>query len=162
MDIESKEELRRGKEETATRCQSVGMSLLIEARVRRVVFRERLTGWADPTTKTIRVPRPTTRRRLHVLAHEVGHLALGHCGRKPVHREEYEAEQFARDALRRHSVAVPKRSSDCAKEYVAWKIHQALHNRAKRIDRDAYCWCKEKLSCEDQKKVAEVALVDLS
>jgi hypothetical protein len=156
-------DIQQGKKEMAARCQSVGMALIMEAGVKKVVFRERLTGMAIPSTKTIRVPRPTTRRKLHLLAHEVGHIALGHgVGKIPVHRAEYEAEQYAHNALRRHGIAASKRASDCAKEYIASKIRQALRNRTKRIDQNAYYWCKEKLSCEDERMMAAVALVDMS
>jgi hypothetical protein len=56
-----------------------------------------------------------TRRQLCVLAHECGHIALGHVAngysyskRKPRHVEEYEACKCAIEALRRHGVAVPR------------------------------------------------------
>jgi hypothetical protein len=120
---------------------------LLEAGVEQVEYRPNgLTGRAWPKEKRLRSTEPTTRRRLYIFAHECGHVALEHDDRKPHHRREYEAERYAHAALRRHGVAVPKRSTEEGKRYVARKIHQAVRRGAKSIDKDALHYCKGYLS----------------
>lgn len=101
--------LQQGRKAMAERCQRVGKTLLDEAGVQEAEYHTRLGGWAYPDRKSVRIPNPTTRRRVYILAHEAGHVALNHCGVKPKHRQEYEAERYAHDALRRHGIAVPKK-----------------------------------------------------
>jgi len=134
----------------AARCEKIAAVIAEEAGVETVVFNKHgsLTGNAHFKTRTIRVPRPRTRRALYTYAHECGHVALAHeSGRSiPSHRIEYEAERWAHEALSRHKIAVPKKQSERAKEYVARKIHQAVRRGAKSIDKEALDWCYEKIS----------------
>jgi hypothetical protein len=80
---------------------------------------------------------------------------LGHNGTKPRHREEYEAERYAQEAMKRHGISVPRKSLERAKKYVAWKIHQAVRRGAKRIDSEALNWCRNYLSSEVQRWIAD-------
>lgn len=136
---------REGKEAMATRCEAVAQVLAKEAGVKTWEYTRGLYGRASPKRKHIRAPRPTTRRRLYLWAHECAHVALAHVGKKPVHRQEYEAEQWAEEALRRHGVAVPTESVVGAKRYVAMKIRRAVKRGALVIDSDAQAFCKEYL-----------------
>lgn len=153
--------LQAGKLAMAERCQKIGRQILDEAGVRRVDYLDRLKGRAYIEPRYVQVPKPTTRRRLYILAHEAGHIELCH-GRKAVHREEFEAEQYAHRVLRKHGIAVPKKSTTKAKKYVAWKIHQALRRGARTIDREAYKWARDYMIDEDQDAMKTVQLADLS
>jgi len=76
-------------------------------------------------------------------------LALPHCSIESscfsYHREEFEAEQYAHDALRRYYVPVPRKETEGAKKYVAIRIDQAIRMRkAKQLDREAVRWSETK------------------
>ncbi len=88
----------------------------------QVEFRKRLTGCAWARSRRIAAPRPTTRRALHVYLHEVAHVVLEHFHDRPVHVQEYEAEQWAFAVMRAEGVAVPRASLLRAKAYVAHTI----------------------------------------
>lgn len=135
------EKLKAGKKAMAERCRDVAAKLAEEAGVVTVQEdRRRLAGRANAKDRRISVPPPTTRRRLYVFAHECGHVLLGHDGRKTRHREEYEAERWAHDALRRHGIRVSRRSSHSAKKYVRRRITEAFLRGSKRIDPEAAKW----------------------
>ena len=57
-------------------------------------------GRASAEKKRIKVPGPTTRRRLYIYAHECGHVAMNHRGQKHSYIQEYEAEMYAHEVLR--------------------------------------------------------------
>ena len=136
--------LRAGREQMAERCQEVARALVGEAGVTDCMFHDKgLRGRAWPRERRILVPRPTTRRRLYVLAHECGHVALGDI--KPVYRGEYLAEMYAHKALRRHGIAIPREATISAKKYVSLKIRRALRRRVKEIDSEVSDWCGDYL-----------------
>jgi hypothetical protein len=158
--------LQHGRKAMALRCEEAAAIILADAGVVAVTYHERLQGTAYFEQKAVRVPRPTTRRRLYIVAHEAGHVALRHSGNKPVHRQEYEAERYAHAALKQHGIAVPKKSTTSAKHYVAWKNRQAIRRGAKEIDRESYRWCEAacaSLFTEKDRMIFEsVKLGDLS
>lgn len=121
----------------AERCRHVAELLAKEAGVETITYRKGLTGKAWVKEKRISVPEPTTRRRLYIFAHECAHVALNHGRSLPVHRKEYEAEQWATNALRSHRIAVHKKSKEAAIKYVAMKVERARKRGAKEIDREA-------------------------
>jgi hypothetical protein len=135
------EKLKAGKARMADRCREVATKLAEEAGVVTIEEnRSDLTGRASARTGCISVPPPTTRRRLYIFAHECGHVALNHIQKVTRHREEYEAEQWAHDALRRHGIAVPRKCTENAKGYVKWRIDMAVRRGAKQIDKEAAKW----------------------
>src|SRR5262249_33149301 len=71
---EHMEKLRKGKEAMAARCERVGMALAQEAGVMTWEYRRSLTGRAWVGQRRIIAPKPTTRRRLYVWAHECAHI----------------------------------------------------------------------------------------
>lgn len=159
------EKLWQGKERMSERCMLVGKAVLYDGNVKSVTFHDRLTGWADCDTGSVRVPYPCSRQRLYILAREVGHIALKHLGKKPRHREQYEAERYAHDALKRYKIAVPKVSTQKAKNTVARQIYTALVLGARTIDHDAFHWCKETLAFlvfNDHVDMTNIALEHLS
>lgn len=107
-----------------------------------VGYRKSLTGRAWPKSRRIEVPRPVTRRALHIYLHEVAHIVLDHRRQKPVHVQELEAEQWAFRVMREEGVPVPRKSLRQAKRYVRRKIRRAELAGAKSIDAKARAWSK--------------------
>ena len=135
-------ELARLRAESSAKFAEIGMRMVKEADIREVKPRKSLSGCAYVEERTIEAPWPTTtRKRLYILAHECGHVVLNHRGRKkPRYVEEYEAEQYAIETLRKHDVAVPADMLKRAKAYVARKIRQAEARGAKSIDSKIRAW----------------------
>jgi hypothetical protein len=132
--------LQEGKKQTAEKCMRVADKYLPYQKNGRPIFvfyRKNLTGNAHKTH--IHAPRPITRKALYIFLHECAHIHLGHCNgnKKPRHREEYEAEQWAHMIMRLEGVAVPKSMTQRAKGHVGRKIDQALRRKAKKIDRES-------------------------
>ena len=88
----------------------------------QVVYRKRLTGCAWARSRRIAVPVPKTRRALHIDLHEVAHVVLEHFHDRPVHVQEFEAEQWAFAVMRAEGVPIPRASTHRAKAYVAHTI----------------------------------------
>lgn len=107
-----------------------------------ITYHESLSGRAWPTEWRMIVPKPTTRRRLHIYLHEVAHIVLNHVRKKPRHVEEMEAEKWAFRVMREEGVAVPRVSRKRAKRYVARKIRQAKARGAKRINAEAAAFAR--------------------
>jgi len=169
MDIDSTEKLRAAKARMREACTRAALANT-PASVRVIRIRKTLSGRAY-NPEEIAVPRPVTRRALHVFLHECAHVALGHVGgtkaaqfgptlahvgpeaapaapgprpgRKPRHVEEYEAERWAFDRMREAGIAVPRKSLRRAKSYVAYKIRQARRRGAKAVGREAQRWAGE-------------------
>jgi hypothetical protein len=158
--------LKAGREKSKARLMEIALAILHESGVASWAFHKKgLCGRAYLKRKHVEAPIPTTRRRLYILAHECGHIACGHTGSKPSHRKEYEAEIYAHEALRRHQIAVPKKETHHAKQYVARRIDQAIRiGKAKRLDREAVNWCKNEHRPATRKALAKerIRLVDLS
>jgi hypothetical protein len=127
--------------ENAKRFQELAATMASEAGVLSWEYTNGLYGRAWSRQKRIRAPKPTTRRRLFIWAHECAHVALEHQDSgKPVHRQEYEAEKWAIEAFRRHGVPIPRRSLTKAKHYVAETIRRAVVGGANHIDSEANRW----------------------
>ena len=153
------EKLKAGKERMRQLCIQAALTNT-PAAVRVVRIRRTLSGRAYSAAE-IAVPRPVTRRALHIFLHECAHVALGHVfaptlphggpgpvqaasmpriRRKPRHVEEYEAEQWAFDRMWESGIPIPRKSLKRAKSYVAYKIRQAQRRGAKAVDQDAQRW----------------------
>jgi hypothetical protein len=129
------------KQAAGERYAAVGEGWMAEFGVSLKGIRTGLTGQAWVEERAIYAPWPsTTRNRLYILAHEIGHVALDHRSQRPVYVQEFEAEQFAHGLMRRDGLAVPRKMADRAKCYVRFKIRRA-HNRFVRwIDPDIAKW----------------------
>jgi hypothetical protein len=66
-------------------------------------------GHALVKQRKIFVPYPTARDRLFIYLHEVAHVVLKHTGKKPVHVQEMEAQQWAIRVMREERMPVPAR-----------------------------------------------------
>jgi hypothetical protein len=101
-------------------------------------------GWSFPTRRIIHAPEGRTDRELYTLAHECGHVAWRHNHRKPLWRREYEAEQWAHAALRRHGIAVSEYDTVAATMNVFAAIDDAVERgkfgRPKRSAAEAAEW----------------------
>jgi len=137
-------ELQAARRAATTRFLAIAEAIKAEAGVVGHKVKNGLSGYAWGTRGYINAPEGRTRKQLYILAHECGHVALGHGDkRRPRHVEEMEAEEWAHKALRRHGVAVPRQMSQRAKRYVARKIDQAKRHGAKRIDAKAARYAKD-------------------
>jgi hypothetical protein len=100
-----------------------------------------LHGRAWVTDRMLHAPWPaTTRKRLYILAHEIGHVALDHRKQRPVYVQEFEAEQFAHALMRRDGIAVPRAMTERAKRYVRSKINRAFVRGGQWFDPDIAAW----------------------
>jgi len=96
-------------------------------------------------------PRPVTREKLYVFLHECGHFTLRHfppswatnpvhkklytrpeAAHQPTHVQEYEAEQFAIQTMRREGIPVPRTMLASAKKYVRECIKADLKKARRR------------------------------
>ncbi len=102
-------------------------------------FVNRNYGRAVFSRRLLRVPKPKTLLTLHIYLHECGHVHCGHFKRdgKSRHRQEYEAEVYAFEAIEAEGLEPDPRSVERAKKYVRYKIRQAVRRRAKYIDGEA-------------------------
>ena len=169
MDMDTTEKLRAAKARMRHACIDAALANT-PASVRVIRIRRALSGRAY-SPEEIAVPRPLTRRALHVFLHECANVALGHVrgnkvaqfgptlphvgpgpaqaapwpkpGRKSRHVEEYEAERWAFARMRESGIPVPRKSMRRAKSYVAYKIRQARRRGAKTIDQEAQRWAGE-------------------
>lgn len=128
-------------QEAQARYAALGEALVARFKVALKKVRSGLTGCAYVQSREIEAPWPSTsRNRLYILAHEIGHVALDHKPSQLRYVKEFEAEQFAHGLLRQIGVAVPRKMTDRAKGYVRRKIKSALRQRAKWIDPDIADW----------------------
>lgn len=112
--------MARGRAALASRCLSVaGRHTPSDV---QVIFRRALTGCAWARSRRISVPRPVTRRALHVYLHEVAHVVLEHFHERPIHEQEFEAEQWAFDVMRNEGISIPAASLRRAQAYVSQVI----------------------------------------
>ena len=129
-------ELQAARKAATERFLAIAAAIKAEAGVIGHKHTKSLSGRAWPHGY-INAPEGRTRKQLYILAHECGHIALNHGGRKlPKHIQEMEAEKWAH-ALRRHGISVPRSMTMRAKRYVARKIRQAKQRGAKRINAEA-------------------------
>lgn len=108
-----------------------------------------LNGKAWPGSRDIQGPWPTTtRNRLYIWAHEVGHVALEHTSPSiPVYVREYEAERFAVALMREAGLHVPLTMIERGKCYVRSKIVKALRRGLRQIDPKIAAWAGVKFYC---------------
>lgn len=124
--------------EIAMRYAPVGIKIRWKRRIRQSPGGRKnhlYPAHAHVAKKEMLAPRPVTREKLYVFLHECGHFQLRHFPKSwtrnkmlrtlytredalPRHVEEFEAEQFAIQTMRREGVAVPQAMIRGAKAYV--------------------------------------------
>ena len=146
--------MAKERRKASDRYREIAERMAEEAGIEKVVEnRRRLHGCAFVEYRAIQVPPPNTLRRLHIFAHECGHVAHDHRSRKPRHRQEYEAEAWARTAFDRHGLKLHPASDEFGRRYVAYKIGQALKRGAKTIDPDAREFARNFLDARDRTRM---------
>lgn len=86
-----------------------------------------MNGYASYRRKVLVVPQLINVEGLYVYLHECGHVHMCHFHKKvrPIpHREEYEAELYAINALRAERVFFPLRLRQAARAYIARHVRQ--------------------------------------
>lgn len=132
---------RAAKATLATKLEKIAALYLPEGW--SFVPRKSLSGRAFFREKRISAPEPKTRKALYIFLHECAHAHLHSVKRKKRHVEEMEAEKWAHEKMRKHGIAVPRSMTRRAKNYVRYKISQALKRGAKRIDPKARSFAKK-------------------
>lgn len=128
-------------QDAAARYAAIGKAWLKEFDVTIGSARRTLSGRAFVQDRRIDAPWPTTsRKRLYLVAHEIGHIALNHLGQLPVYVREFEAEQFAHALMRRDGIAVPRAMTARAKSYVRSKIGRGFVRGGQWFDPDIAAW----------------------
>ncbi|CAN5359447.1 MAG: hypothetical protein H0V47_11305 [Chloroflexia bacterium] len=104
------------------------LALIRQYGVRVCHWRANMTGiaWIGHPDRPIEAPHPKSPMSFAILAHEVGHQALGRV--KPRWREEQLAWHFALDAMGRHAVPV----TDGVRERYAASMRYALAKARRR------------------------------
>lgn len=134
-------DLQKARAEAATRMSDLGKQWVAAYGIASIEPSGGLHGRAWPLRRRIVAPWPTTtRKRLYILAHEIGHVALKHDAKLPSYVKEFEAEWFAINLMRRCGVAVPSDMLKRAKSYVGRKIMQAHTRGLQSLDPDIDRW----------------------
>lgn len=130
---------RKAKAELAIKLETIALKYVPEGYT--VSYRKSLSGNHSGHSKHINAPRPITRRALQIFLHECGHAHHKHQERKePRYIQEYQAEQYSFEIMRKEGIAIPRASLERAKKYVARKIRQAEVRGAKHIDPAVRKW----------------------
>ena len=94
-------------------------------KIKKVIYRKTLSGCASVRIKKIEIPPATTRNRMYIIAHELGHIFHNHISNKKRFIEEYEAEKYAHYLMKKYKIKIPRKMTTRAKQYVTRKIYQA-------------------------------------
>ena len=114
-------------------------------KVKKITYVKGLYGKAWCKEKRLRIPPPTTRKRMYIIAHELGHLALhGHLKHKRSRRQfikEFEAEKYAHALMRRFKIRIPRAMTKRAKNYVQYRINLSIRRGLKApISNEILAW----------------------
>lgn len=128
----------------------------LESRIRSVVRRylpkgwrvvewdKQLDGYADPLTRTVRVPRLVTRYALCVFMHEIGHVVLGHCRDMTAYEwhQEFEAEEWARKQMAGCGVSMPNAYREDSRYTIRCMVEKAMnHDDDLEVDDEVLKFC---------------------
>ena len=110
-------------------------------KVKKITYVKGLYGKAWCKEKRLRIPPPTTRKRMYIIAHELGHIALHAKTSKRQFIKEFEAEQYAHTLMRRFNIKVPRDMTTRAKNYVQYRINLSVKRGLKApIPREIRAW----------------------
>lgn len=113
--------------------REAGEQLLKEYKLHIANIRKSMTGFAPYEGNGICSPLPKTAKSFAVLAHEVGHKALGHASNGKSCLKEYEAEQFAILQFKRFGMTLPRDVKRRMNHHIAYSLAQALNRGMKTI-----------------------------
>ena len=130
MKIKNAKYLQEKKLEAKRILKSIARQWFKIHKVKKITYVKGLYGKAWCKEKRLRIPPSTTRKRMYIIAHELGHLALhGHLKTKRSRRQfikEFEAEQYAHTLMRRFNIKVPRDMTVRAKNYVQYRINLSV------------------------------------
>tara|TARA_R100001530_G_scaffold97477_1_gene67763 strand:- start:16 stop:462 length:447 start_codon:yes stop_codon:yes gene_type:complete len=136
MKIKTAKYLQEKKLEAKRILKSIARQWFKIHKVKKITYVKGLYGKAWCKEKRLRIPPSTTRKRMYIIAHELGHLALhGHLKTKRSRRQfikEYEAEQYAHTLMRRFNIKVPRAMTKRAKSYVQYRINLSIRRGLKK------------------------------
>jgi len=126
MKIKNAKYLQEKKLEAKRILKSIARQWFKIHKVKKITYVKGLYGKAWCKTKRLRIPPPTTRKRMYIIAHELGHLALHTKTSKRQFIKEFEAEQYAHTLMRRFNIKVPRDMTTRAKNYVQYRINLSV------------------------------------
>ena len=110
-------------------------------KVKKITYVKGLYGKAWCKTKRLRIPPPTTRKRMYIIAHELGHLALHTKTSKRQFIKEFEAEKYAHALMRRFKIRISRAMTKRAKNYVQYRINLSIRRGLKApIPNEILAW----------------------
>ena len=110
-------------------------------KVKKITYAKGLYGHTYVKERNIHIPPPTTRKRMYIIAHELGHLALHTKTSKRQFIKEFEAEQYAHTLMRRFNIKVPRAMTKRAKDYVQYRINLSVKRGLKAsIPKEINLW----------------------
>ena len=110
-------------------------------KVKKITYTKGLYGRAYVKKRKVHIPPPTTRKRMYIIAHELGHLALHAKTSKRQFIKEFEAEQYAHTLMRRFKVRIPRAMTKRAKNYVQYRIKLSVkRGLSTPIPREIAAW----------------------
>lgn len=119
-------------------------NLMKENNIKLKGYKTNLTGVAYPDERSIIIPKPTTKLRLSICLHEVGHIVLNHNNKKKRYIEEKEAWDFALNYMKKEKIPITKKVRIRRKESINYAIGKAMRRGLKdkvfknifKIDKD--------------------------
>ena len=141
MKIKNVKYLQEKKIEAKQILKSIARQWFKIHKVKKITYGKSLSGKAWCKEKRLRIPPPTTRKRMYVIAHELGHLALHTKTSKRQFIQEFEAEQYAHTLMRRFNIKVPRAMTKRAKDYVQYRINLSVKRGLKAsIPKEINLW----------------------
>ena len=130
MKIKNVKYLQEKKLEAKRILKSIAKHWFKIHKVKKITYTKGLYGRAYTNESRLHIPPPTTRKRMYIIAHELGHLALhSHLKRKRSRRQfikEFEAEKYAHALMRRFKIRIPRAMTKRAKGYVQYRINLSV------------------------------------
>ena len=145
MKIKTAKYLQEKKLEAKRILKSIARQWFKIHKVKKITYVKGLYGKAWCKEKRLRIPPSTTRKRMYIIAHELGHLALhGHLKHKRSRRQfikEFEAEKYAHALMRRFKIRIPRAMTKRAKNYVQYRINLSIRRGLKApIPNEILAW----------------------
>lgn len=115
------------------RYRDAALALLAAHQIRVCHWRSNMTGiaWVGHPRRPIEAPHPRSPLSFAILAHEVGHHALGKL--RPRWREEQLAWEFALEQMRRYQVPVTERVTERYAASMRYALSKALRRGLREI-----------------------------
>lgn len=124
------QKLKEGKEKMKRKCFEIALKYC-PTNISYIKIRKNLTGRSY--RDHLEVPKPSTRKALYIFLHECAHNVLEHYKHsKKVFEQEFEAEQWAHNIMRKEGLSVPRDMTSRAKSYINEKIGRAMKRGLKK------------------------------